>query len=399
MPQYFGAAADLKDKRLRDFLDTAGFHLHALKKKQILEAEIRRTAREIEYIEDKIAVAGKQLQETVEANEEIEPRLQGAERKLSRFQKERGAAESEYETLKAIEEDVKGKRAILPGIKKQIAHLRGDVSKLSARFKALHPTYQESLVKKENLEKETGGLKTRSSGLENEIPVMRNTKDILVGLMPEGFDPDTFHAIQDHGEIEKAINGYVAEVNKQIERLEKETSELDTQLDGKRTQAKPLLSKKEHLEGKVKDLTADVGGEVEKATIVDEIDRLRAEKERFAAESERMMKEMNRLDSSTKSLDHELEQGKKLERDLMERYTYLISRKQEMSEFDNIEAEIERIQNEVQKHDRGSNVNDRLIEITNEIKQDVGLINGKLRSVIKEHDKQFDVFVNIVHPK
>jgi DNA repair exonuclease SbcCD ATPase subunit len=214
--------------------------------------------------------------------------------------------------------------------------------------------------------------------------------------MPEGFDTDTFHAIQDHGEIEKAINDYVTEVKEQIDKLEKEASGLNTQIDEKHALEKPLLSRKEHLKGKVKDLTAEVGGEVEKATIEDEVNRLRDEKERLVAESERMTKETNGLDTSIKSLDDELEQGKKLEGDLMERYTYLTSRKQEMDEFDDMDAEIERLQKEMQKRDRDSNVNDKLIEITDDIKQDVGSINGKLQSALKDYNEQVDAFMNTV---
>ena len=114
------------------------------------------------------------------------------------------------------------------------------------------------------------------------------------------------------------------------------------------------------------------------------------------AESERMTKETNGLDTSIKSLDDELEQGKKLEQDLMERYTYLTSRKQEMDEFDDIDAEIERLQKEMQKCDRDSNVNDKLIEITDDIKQDVSFINGKLRPALEDYNEQVDVFMNTV---
>jgi chromosome segregation ATPase len=399
MPQYFSTAADFKDQRLHNFLDTAGSHLHASKEKQVFTTEIRKDRREIEYIEDKIAIARTQVRKAREASKETEIRLQEAEKELSRIRKEREAAEGEYETLKAIEKDLESKRAILPGIKRQIVHVREDISKLSATFEELQSTHRARLVEKEGLEKEMGSLKIRLEGLENEIPVMRNTRDILVGVMPEGFDADTFDAIQDQGKIEKAINDYVTEVNEQIEKLEKEASELNAQIGEKHAQQEPLLSRKEHLTGKVKDFTAEVGGEVEKTTIEDEVNRLRDEKGRLVAESEGMTKETNRLEASIKRLDDELEQGKQLERDLMERYTYLTSRKQKMDEFDDIDAEIERLQKEMQKCDRDSNANDKLIEITDDIKQDVGFNNDKLRSALKDYNEQVDVFVNILHPK
>ncbi|NVM21017.1 MAG: hypothetical protein HWN68_04485 [Desulfobacterales bacterium] len=396
MTQYLSTAADLKDKRLRDFLDAAGSHLHASKEKQILVDEIRKTRMEIEYIENRVDIVREQLQKTTESASETEILLQAAEKELSRIRKERRIAGSEYETLKAIEKDVESKRAVLPDIKRQIRRLRGDVSKLSARFNKLQSADRVSLAEKESLEKKVGVLKTKSSGLETELPVIKNTRDILVGLMPDGFDLDTFDEIQDRGDVEKAINDYVTEVKDQIDKLEKEASGLNTQIEEKHAQEKPLLSKKEDLEGKVEDLTAQVGGEVEKAPIVDEVNGLQAEKERLAAESEQMMKETNQLNLSIKNLDDELKQGTKFKQDLIERYVYLTSRKEEIEALDDIEAEIERIHNEIQKHDRNSSVDDKLVEIINDIKQDIGLINGKLRSAVKEYNEQFDAFMSAV---
>jgi len=395
MPQYFSTGAALKDKRLRDFLNTVESHLHVSKEKQILVSEIRKTAIEIQYIEDKIAIGRTKLQNTEKASSEPEARLREAEQELSRIRKERESAESEYEKLREIERDIEGKQAVLPDMIVQIAHVRGDVSKLSAKLKALQSSHQESLAKQETLEKEMGELKTRSSALENEIPVMRNTRDVLIGILPEGFDADTFDEIQDQGEIEKAINDYISEVNGLMESLEKERSDLNTVIAEKDTQQKSLLSKKEDLEEKIKDLTEEVGGEVEIEAVLDEVKRLRDEKERLGAECEAMMKERDQLESSIKSIDDELEQGKKLERELTERYTYLASRKQEMDRFDDIDAQIQRLHEEMQKCDMDSNVNDKLIEITSEIKEDIGLMNKKLQSALEDYGKIFGELYNL----
>lgn len=399
MVDSINATTGLRDKRLQKLLDKVESHLYATKKKQLFETEIRKTTREIEYIDDKIAVARKQLQKTVEANKEIEPRLHKAKRKLSRLQKERETAENEYAMLKAIEREMESKRAILPGIKKQIAHLREDIRESSARFKALQLRQRKTMAEKEYLEKETEALKTKLSGLENEIPVMRNTRDMLAGVMPEGFDADTYHTIQHQGDLESTIANYADEVNEQIERLKKEATELNTQIDEKHAREKLLLSEKENLQSKIEDIVAELGGEAKKSPILNELNRLRDKKELFVAECYRMMKEVTRLDAGIKNLDDALEQGRKLQSESMERYRYLVLRKQEMDEVDNIDAEIERLQNEIQRHNTDSYINNKLIGITNDIKQDVVSMNAKLRSAVEEYNKQFDVLVSTVHWK
>ncbi|UCD86345.1 MAG: hypothetical protein JSV01_00745 [Desulfobacterales bacterium] len=396
MAKYFSAGAALKEKRLSNFLDTAGAHLHASKNEQILVAEIRKAAIEIQYIEDKVAIGRARLQKTTKAIEETEIRLREAEKELSRIRKERAAAEGEHEKLQTTEREIQSKRVILADMKKQIAHVRGDVRRLSARFKALQSTHRNGQVKQETLEKEMGTIGIRSSALEKGLPVMRKTRDLLVGILPEGFDGDNFDKLYNQGEIEKAINDYIAEVNEHMERLEKERSDLNRQIDEKDVQQRAFLSRKDDLEGKVKDLTAEVGGEAEVQTVIDEVKRLRDEKERLGAECEAMMKEGDQLESNIKSLDDELEAGKKLERDLTERYAYLTSRQQEMDQFDDMESEINRLQKEMQKCERDSSVNDTLTEIIGDIKEYVGLINGKLRYAVKDYNEQFDAFINTV---
>jgi chromosome segregation ATPase len=396
MAQYFSAGAALRDKRLSNFLDTAGAHLHASRNEQILVAEIRKATIENQYIEDKVAIGRAQLQKTTKAIGETEIRLREAEKELSRIRKERAAAEGEHEKLQATEREIQSKRAILADTEKQIAHVHGDVRRLSARFKAVQSTHRNGLVKQETLEEEMGTIGIRSSALEKGLPVMRNTRDLLVGILPEGLDADTFDELYNQGKIEKAINDYIAEVNEHMERLEKERSDLNRQIDEKDVQQRAFLSRKDDLEGKVKDLTAEVGGEAEVETVIDEVKRLRDEKERLGDECEAMMKEGDQLESNIKSLDDELEVGKKLEQDLTERYAYLTSRKQEMDQFDDMEAEIKRLQKEMQKCERDSSVNDTLTEIIGDIKEYVGLINGKLRYAVKDYNEQFDAFINTV---
>jgi chromosome segregation ATPase len=396
MAQYYSATGALKDKRLSNFLDTAGAHLHASKNEQILVAEIRKATIEIQYIEDKVAIGRARLQKTTKAIEETEIRLREAEKELSRIRKERAAAEGEHEKLQATEREIHSNGAILADMKKQIAHVRGVVRRLSARFKALQSTHRNGQVKKETLEKEVGTIGIRSSALEKGLPVMRNTRDLLVGILPEGFDVDTIDELDNQDEIEKAINDYIAEVNEHMERLEKERSGLNRQIDEKDMQQRVFLSRKDDLEGKVKGLTAEVGGEAEVETVIDEVERLRDEKERLGAECEAMMKEGDQLESNIKILDDELEAGKKLERELTERNACLTSRKQEMDQFDDMEAEIKRLQKEMQKCERDSSVNDMLTEIIGDIKEYVGLINGKLRYAVKDYNEQFDAFINTV---
>lgn len=386
------ATSNFEDKRLQDTLGKVEAYLQDRKQRQLLEFEIRHMTLEVEYSKDKIPLASKSLSQTIEAIDEIEHRFIDQQQKLSHLQKEREKLEQEYTAFKTKLEDLENKRSILPDLKAQIERMQEEVRTSSQTLKEFQSKHQELLRDKENLENKPEALKAKLSLLKNEIPVIKNTRDILMGCMPEGFDPEVYLTIQEQEEIGKSITSYVTEVKGEIKKIREMIPELKVQAAEKNKEKEQLVSKNEHLQQKHKAIIAEVGDDIEKSIIEEEANKLQEEKQRLAGESDRMAKEASRLEAEMKSIDDALEREKKVKTDSMERYTDLSSKKQKMEEFDNLEAEFERLKKESEKHLTDSEVNNTLIGFVNDIKQGVDSINGQLQSAIEHYNKQFGEF-------
>jgi chromosome segregation ATPase len=384
------ATSKLKEEKLQNVLEKVESYLQDRKQRQLLEFEIRHMTLEFEYSKDRIPVARKSLSKTIEDISEIDPRFITQQQKLSRLQKESEELEQEYIAFKARLEDLENKRSILPDLKAQIESMHEEVRMSSDSLKTLQSRYQEVLLNKENLGKETEDLKSKLSLVKNEIPVIKNTRDILLGCIPEGFDPEVYHSIQEKEEIEKSITSYVTEVKGEIKKIRKEISEFTTQIEEKDKEKEQLVSKKEHLQQKHEVLVAEVGDDSEKPIIEEEVNKLEGEKQRLAGESDQMTKEVSRLEAEIKRINDALERKKKVKADSMEQYTYLSSKKQEIEKFDNLEAVIEKLKKETEKHITDSKVNNLVIGVSSDIKQNVDSLNGRLQSAIEHYNRQFE---------
>jgi chromosome segregation ATPase len=386
------ATSKLKEERLQTILGRVESYLQERKQRQLLEFEIRHMTLEFEYNTDKIPTARKSLSKTIKAISGTEHRYVDHKQKLSRLQEEKGKLEQEYTSIKASLEDLENKRSIIPELKDQIERMNEEMRMSSQTLKERQAKHRELLRDKENLGKEPEALRAKLSQLKTEIPVIKNTRDILTGCMPEGFESEEYFSIQEKEEIEKSITSYVVEVKGEIKKIREMIPGLKAQTEEKDKEKTRLLSKNEHLLQKHKALVAETGNDTEKTIIEEEITTLQGEKQRLAGESDLMTQEVSQLETEIKRTSEGLEREKKVKADSMERYTYLTSKKQKMEEFDNIEAEIKRLKKEALKHKTDSGVNTAVIGVTSEIKQDLDPITGKLQSAIEHYNKQFEEF-------
>jgi DNA repair exonuclease SbcCD ATPase subunit len=206
---------DLKEEWLQDLVEKVAHQLNVKKEMEILSCEIPKERNEIEYLRGRTGAARRRLDETENAIKEMQLRMAEPKRKLTRLEKERQLAVERYDRLKEIERDIEGKLSKLPKIKAEIRKLSDEVRKSSGRLRSLQSSYDEALQRKERLGQECESFKTKLTKLEEEIPVMRNTRDILRGKQPEHFDADTFETIK--GDVEMIVESYVSEVEGEIE--------------------------------------------------------------------------------------------------------------------------------------------------------------------------------------
>jgi len=381
---------DPKAEWLQDLVEKVGYQLDVRKEMENLAYEIPKDTKEIEYLRGRTAAVRKRLDETEKPIKEMQLRMAEPKRKLTCLQKERQLAVEEYDRLKELERDMEGKLLKLPKIQAEIRKLAEDVRKSSGRLRSLQSSHHEVLQRRERLGRECKSFEAKLTSLEEEIPVMRNTRDILRGKRPEHFDADTFEKIQ--GDVEMLVESYVSEVEGEIERIKKETSSLNARLDAKQEEEGTLLSKKGNLQKTIEGLRAHIGKDKNRETLVTELAKLERQNNELAGEVEKKEKGISRMESATKSVDDRLRREREINFDSKKRHSYLISRKQEMGTLENVADEIQGLKDEIQRLNMDSEANRAFHETIKKLNEDVDPTRKQLRSTLEEYKRVFGEF-------
>lgn len=380
----------VKEEWLQGLVEKVVLQLNVKKEMEDLSSQIPKERNEIEYLRGRTAATRKRLDETEKAIKEVQLRIAEPKGKLTGLEKERQLAVEEYDRLKEIERDIEGKLSYLPKIRAEIRKLAEDVRESSGRLQSLQSSHDEALQRKERLGQECESFKAKLTKLEEEIPVMRNTRDILKGKRPEHFDADTFEAVQ--GDVEMIVENYVSEVEGEIERIKNEMSSLNTRIDAKQEEEGALLSKRGHLQETIEELRTQIGEDIDRETLMTELAKLEGQKNELARGAEQKKKEVSRTESALKSIDDRLGRERQINSDSEERHSYLTSRKKEMDNLESVADEIQRLENEIQRFNMDSEVNRTLHETIKRLNEGVGPTRRELLSSLEEYKRVFGEF-------
>ncbi|MBW2062394.1 MAG: hypothetical protein JRI95_12670 [Deltaproteobacteria bacterium] len=386
----------MKELRKRKVLNYAGklsAFLTAKKKKAILEADILRNNKEIEYIDYRIEEIQKQLDQKNDAISELEPRIAESKERLNQLRREKQPIEDEYKRLLEIEKNLEEKKGEIEEKKSRIADLTMDIRKGTEELNRVKDRNQQALARKKEIEEEIDSNKARISSLEEEIGVMTSTRDMISGKLPDSIDIGEFPGLMgDQANIEE----YVAEIEGIIEKTGNEITTLKAQIEESHTLEKSLSSEKESLQKRMLDLESDLTTDRDKDSMIAEVDTLSEQRERLSHEIEGNREEIKRLGPIIMDHKNSLKREREIESDYRERLEYLNNKKQEMAAFENIEKELERLKNKIQQLNVDTGTNKSILDIINKIKEHVESINMSLDTAAKDYDTVFNEFKHVL---
>jgi len=384
---------EFRNKEVLNYADKLSSFLSAKKKKAILEADILRNNREIEYINYRIEEVQKHLDEKKSAISEIEPRIAEFRDRLTQIQRERQPIEDKYNRLLDIQKNLEKKQADIKEKRSKITHLTMDIHKATEELKKLEDRDQQALAKKKEIEQEINSHKLRLSRLEEEIEVMTTTRDMLSGKMPESINIEEFPSLQgDEANIEE----YVAEVRQVMRKIENEIPTLKAQIDESHILEESLSSKKAGLQRRVEDLESSMTTREDKESLITEIDSLSEQRERYTHEIDINMKKIKNIAPVLMDRENSLKREREIKIDYKERLKYLTKRKQETNAFENIEIEMERLKNKIQRFNVDTEANKNFLDIINDVKEHVESMNMTLETAIKDYNNIFDEYKYIL---
>jgi len=384
---------ELRNKEVLNYAKKLSSFLSAKKKKAILEADTLRNNREIEYISYRIEEVQKHLDEKKSSISEIEPRIAESRDRFTQIQRERQPIEDEYSRLLDIQKNLEKKQADIKEKRSKITHLTTDIHKATEELKELENRDQQALAKKKEIEQQINSHKARLSKLEEEIKVMTTTRDMLSGKMPESINIEEFPSLQgDEMNIEK----YVAEVKEVMKKIENEIPTLKTQIDESYILEDSLSSKKEGLQRRVEDLESNIATDEDKESLITEIDSLSEQQKHLTHEIDINRKEIKNIEPVLMDRENSLKKEREIEINYKERPKYLTKRKQETAAFENIEIEMERLKNKIQRFNVDTEANKNFLDIINKVKEHVELMNMTLETAVKDYNNVFDEYKYIL---
>ena len=393
MKKFNNRIKELRNKEVLNYAKKLSSFLSAKKKKAILEADTLRNNREIEYISYRIEEVQKHLDEKKSSISEIEPRIAESRDRFTQIQRERQPIEDEYSRLLDIQKNLEKKQADIKEKRSKITHLTTDIHKATEELKELENRDQQALVKKKEIEQQINSHKSRLSRLEEEIEVMTTTSDMLSGKMPESINIEEFPSLQgDEMNIEK----YVAEVKQVMKKIENEIPTLKTQIDESYILEDSLSSKKEGLQRRVEDLESNIATDEDKESLITEIDSLSEQQEHLTHDIDINRKEIKNMEPVLMDRENSLKKEREIEINYKERLKYLTKRKQETVAFENIEIEMERLKNKIQRFNVDTEANKNFLDIINKVKEHVESMNMTLETAVKDYNNVFDEYKYIL---
>lgn len=371
------------EKWLQDFIEEVSTQLSVRREIDTLSARIPREDIEIGYLTFKGETALKRLDETQEAIDDIVARKPEFQEEIGRIRRQRQSAIEAYDRLKGKETRVAGILDDLPGMRNEIEEMEKGIRKASQELAALQENHEKLLHRKEILDQECSDFRAEIKSVEEETAVMKTTRDIIGGSRPDTIDSDVFDSLQD--DVAATVEAYLEEMGDETDNIKGDITRLDGQLADEETKEKTLRTKKTDLQALLDDLRTQVEPSPDKDALEAEVDALKKNEDEIASNTRETREEIRLLETELETLDRTAAVEREGLDSVERRISDLMPIKQEMSKFDNLDREIERLKNETVRLIVDSQADRAQSEV-------IGTINSEMESTRRQLLASIDTY-------
>lgn len=371
------------EKWLQDFIEEVSTQLSVRREIDTLSARIPREDIEIGYLTFMGETALKRLDETQEAIDDIVARKPEFQEEIGRIRRQRQSAIEAYDRLKGKETRVAGILDDLPGMRNEIEEMEKGIRKASQELAALQENHEKLLHRKEILDQECSDFRAEIKSVEEETAVMKTTRDIIGGSRPDTIDSDVFDSLQD--DVAATVEAYLEEMGDETDNIKGDITRLDGQLADEETKEKTLRTKKTDLQALLDDLRTQVEPSPDKDALEAEVDALKKNEDEIASNTRETREEIRLLETELETLDRTAAVEREGLDSVERRISDLMPIKQEMSKFDNLDREIERLKNETVRLIVDSQADRAQSEV-------IGTINSEMESTRRQLLASIDTY-------
>ncbi|MBF0528237.1 MAG: hypothetical protein HQK55_02985 [Deltaproteobacteria bacterium] len=374
----------LNEARLRRVLEKAGPYLRRASNLQV-SSEIRINTREIAHLEDKLDLTGRNLAEIQAALATLEPQVAESGEKVSLLQTEWSAVNKEVTLLEGLEKSIEGQM-------RQLERSKQDAQ-------ASREYIRQAIIKAETLEGQRNALREKAQSLrtalsetnvglrklEDSLPAIRKTRDLLVGLIPSGFEPDVYQSLQD--DVGPKITRYLDDVNKQINHIQSQVASLKERDAATAALEQELLLKRTRIHQKIVAFQAQTQSGATMESLKKDLQDLEDQGRRLDQDYKAGQAEIEKLEESSTRLKKTIIESQTAHDQLVKKHSALVILRQEMEERGDLDEELARLGTLIQKHNLLAQANTVMADQVGNLVEELRINNYRLQTTIDDNRK------------
>ncbi|KPA14278.1 magnetosome protein Mad22 [Candidatus Magnetomorum sp. HK-1] len=377
------------NQKYNDLFVNIGSRLENMRNKQTLRMELIKLSKEIKYFDEKIINVRQKINGTLSNIELMKQKIVQPEQELQDLSAEKEQIEKDNENLKALEKTMADKLLLLPEIKSKMKLIRRDYESSQSSYYKIKEAHDALVADNKHIEKQILENKTKMDALSSEITVMKSTRDLLKGLVPDNFDQDTFEQVQvNQGET---LELYIQDMKINMDMIKAEIKRLNSEKDQMKKQIEPIRKSIQENKTKISEISHVLGETKDLNAILEKSKHLKQELKLLPEKTQQMMTESNAFEIKIKKFDQQMVLDKKLESEYSERLEYLKKRKLQMDEIEDVEIGIQRLGKEILNDQKEKIIYQRLNQLTKSIYDDFSVVKDQLQSQMDDYMKILDL--------
>jgi len=362
-------------KELIAYINGVGALLSAKKKKAILEADLLKISREAQYFKLRVEEIQKKIDLERASLDQIAPRLAESDNTLKALEREKKPLKEEYTRLYDIQVNFAETRAAVENKKALIERLTVDIENHTKELNALNDREIGVTARIREIEEENDSNRSELSELEEEITIMRSTRDLVSGKIPDFIDIEEFPSLVN---TDETAADYEADVRAAMDKMKEDISLFKKDTEESFDLEKSLSSERESLESRLETLESEITYDLDKGQLTDEVADLSERKKALMDEIAAYRENISRVQPMVDEKKTRLEAERKSDMALGERIRILKERKQFISTLDDVEVEMQRLRGCIAKSDMGLEANKGFMAVIHKVMGDAESVNRKM---------------------
>ncbi|MBF0232176.1 MAG: hypothetical protein HQK65_03960 [Desulfamplus sp.] len=388
MHKFHASSFDPDQQNITKTIEKMNAEKSEKKNRLLLAYEIQNREQEIVFLTSKISMMQKQIHQIYSAITLLDSKMSASKSELSSVLKDRNRNFSGFSDLNQLETELHNRLSELPELKRAMLETRKGIDALNQELQPLEEEWVQISEKRSELDESANIIDVELSGLEQELSIMRETKGLLYGILPQGYNLDLIDDLSVN--FEQCIQNYYDEIESQIVGVTEQIMEIEHLIAKEEDYQKLILPERNSLERESRRVIANAL--LHESTLFSELEELRSKHQEIKQKNIDLTEMISMVSIEIKDLDGSILTQQELLAEIDDRYQRLLALKLKIDKIDKIEEELKKINTMIRQTKAENSINKSMFETVSTIKSDLYSTNDRLKSIYKDFNSQIEKF-------